>query len=344
MNLSDKNILITGGAGFIGSHLSKSMVDIAGQVKVIDNLSSGRISNLRGCINKSNFKFIKGDLLKPRILADVVKDCEMVFHLSANSEVRAGVNNPKIDFDQNLKATHNLLETLRKSNSIETLVFTSSSTVYGEPSVIPTPEGYGSMKPISLYGASKLGCESLISAHSNLYNFNSIIYRFANVVGSRSTHGVIFDFIKKLNADDRELEILGNGNQTKSYIHVSDVIDAMLLSLKKVERNIEIFNIGSEDQVNVKTIAEIVASEMGLKNTNMKCKGGDEGRGWPGDVKFMILDIQKIKQLGWRPKYNSFDSVRLATKEIIEDLRSDFFLEPCIDEICEARIRNQIRI
>jgi len=212
------------------------------------------------------------------------------------------------------------ISTSNNSETIQnpTLIFTSTSTVYGEPTKIPTPEDYAPLKPISTYGASKLACEALISAYAYTYDFKAIIIRLANIIGPRSKHGVIHDFIQKLNKNPTQLEILGDGTQSKSYLYVSDCIEAMLLGLEKSTEPVEIYNVGSEDQVDVKTIAQIIIKEMDLKNVKLTFTGGvDGGRGWKGDVKNMLLDIDKIKALGWKPKHNT----QQATTETIKELK-----------------------
>jgi len=310
-------ILITGGAGFIGSHLVDVLLNRGEEVCVIDNLSTGSIKNIEHWLNNPNFTFIKCDLLKPCKRVKV-KEFGLIFHFAANPEVRIGSTDPNIHFQQNVVATYNLLELLRRAESRPTLVFASTSTVYGEASKIPTPEDYAPLKPISTYGASKLACEALITAYAYTYNFRAVIYRLANIVGPRSKHGVIYDFVQKLRRNPEMLEILGDGTQTKSYLHVNDCIDAILLGLERSSEQIEIFNVGSDDQVDVKTIAQIIIEEMGLKDVKLTFTGGvDGGRGWKGDVKNMLLDTTKLKTLGWRPKLNSKQAVREAAKSLI---------------------------
>jgi UDP-glucose 4-epimerase len=240
--------------------------------------------------------------------------------LAANPEVRVGSTNPDIHFQQNIVATHNLLESVRKTKNKPIVIFTSTSTVYGEPTKIPTREDYAPPKPISTYGASKLACEALISAYAYTYGFKAIIYRLANIVGPRSKHGVIYDFIQKLNKNPKKLEILGDGTQNKSYLHVNDCVEAMLLDLEKTKNQVEIYNIGSEDQVTVARIAEITAKEMGPRHVKPTyTRGVDGGRGWKGDVKNILLDITKIKALGWSPKLDSAEAIRQATKYLISE-------------------------
>ena len=204
----------------------------------------------------------------------------------------------------------------------KTVLFTSSSTVYGEASRIPTPEDYAPLKPISVYGSSKLACEALIVGYAYAYGFKAVIYRLANIIGPRSTHGVVYDFVRKLRKNPRELEVLGDGTQTKSYLFIDDCVDAMLVGLEKAESQVEVFNIGSEDQIDVKTIANIVISEMGLKNVRLRFTGGvNGGRGWVGDVKNMLLETSRIKSRGWMPRHNSEESVRLAIRATLSKAR-----------------------
>jgi len=312
------NVLITGGAGFIGSHLVDTFITKGANVCVIDDLSSGRLENIKRWLKMPHFTFVCSNLLKHNNLSKIVRNYEILFHLAANPEVRVGLMSPNIHFNQNVVATFKLLEAIRKSDNVKVFLFTSSSTVYGEASYIPTPESYAPLKPISVYGATKLACEALLTAYSHTYGFRAIIYRLANVIGPRSTHGVLYDFIQKLRRNPKELEILGDGTQTKSYLHVTDCIKAMLVGLEKSRKPIEIFNVGSEDQIDVKTIAKIVIEEMALQGVKIIFTGGIEGKGWKGDVKNMLLDISKLKTLGWKPELNSEQAIRQTTREILD--------------------------
>jgi len=315
-------VLVTGGAGFIGSHIVDALMTCGAAVRVIDNLSNGTLENIRRWLGNSSFEFIKGDLLNEKDLKSVMDGCEAVFHLAANPEVRLGSSIPEIHFEQNVVATYRLLESLRRTETLGLFVFTSSSTVYGDASEIPTPEDYGPLKPISIYGASKLASEALITSFAYTYGFQAIICRLANIIGPRSRHGVIHDFIKKLESDPRELEILGDGTQTKSYLYVDDLVSALSTIIEKTRRKLEIFNIGSEDWVDVKTIAEIVTEEMGLKDVSFRFTGGvNGGRGWKGDVKYMLLSIEKMKSLGWKPRLNSAEAVRITARKILKEER-----------------------
>ncbi len=312
-------VFVTGGAGFIGSHIVDALCENH-EVVVLDNLSSGKLENIKKWLKNPNFTFVREDLLKPEKIREYLDDCETVFHFAANPEVRVGSANPVIHYEQNVVATFNLLEIIRQTGKMKKLVFTSSSTVYGEPQKIPTPEDYAPLKPISVYGASKIACEALITSYAYTYSFKAIIYRLANIVGSRMQHGVIYDFIKKLKKNPQKLEILGDGSQTKSYLDIKDCVKAMFTGLQANANRVEIYNVGSEDQVNVKQIANIVCEEMGLKNAEYFFTGGvDGGRGWKGDVKTMLLDVGKLKKLGWKPVLNSYQAVRKAARTLLRD-------------------------
>ncbi|MDH7477947.1 MAG: NAD-dependent epimerase/dehydratase family protein [Candidatus Bathyarchaeota archaeon] len=321
--LNFQKIFITGGAGFIGSHLVDRLCKEEKEVVVFDNLSSGKLENIKQWLKKSNFKFVREDLLKPAGILKPLSECETIFHLAANPEVRVGTADPKVHYEQNIVATFNLLEVVRKVGCVKNFIFASSSTVYGDAEKIPTPEDYAPLKPISIYGASKLASEALITAYAYTYGFDAIIYRLANIIGPRSQHGVIYDFVNKLSMDSKKLEILGDGTQRKSYLYIDDCIDAILTGVNHSHNRVEIYNVGSEDQVNVKEIADIVSQEMGLKDVKYVYTGGvDGGRGWKGDVKVMLLSIEKIKSLGWKLKLNSHQAVRKTVKAILRERKS----------------------
>jgi len=313
-------VLVTGGAGFIGSHLVDKLCEAGVEVIVLDNLSAGRLSNLNRWLGEPHFRFVKGDLLEIKDFSSLLDGCDAVFHLAANPEVRVGFHKPRVHYEQNVEATFNLLEEVRKAENVHTFVFTSSSTVYGEPTVMPTPENYTPLKPISIYGASKLASEALIASYAQNYGFNAVIQRLANIVGPRTQHGVIYDFIKKLKKNPERLEILGDGTQTKSYLYVDDCVEAILLSVNKCQSKVETYNVGSEDKINVKEIADIVCEEMGLKDVEYHFTGGvNGGRGWKGDVKYMLKKKKKLKKLGWKPKLNSSQAVRKTVKALLKE-------------------------
>jgi UDP-glucose 4-epimerase len=313
-------ILVTGGAGFIGSHLVDALVD-RGEVTVLDNLSSGRLGNLQIGRARGKCAFLRRDL-KVEPVPDL-SDFETIFHLAANPEVRVGATNPSVHFNENVVSTYNLLEAVRRHGGTRLIAFASTSTVYGEAGRIPTGEDYGPLKPISTYGASKLACESLIAAYASSYGFRAVIFRLANVIGPRSTHGIIYDLVNKLKTNPRELEILGDGTQAKSYLHVSDCVSGMLTGMDKLDERVGILNVGGEDQISVLKIADVVCEEMGLKNVKVECRDAlGDGRGWIGDVKLMRLDVSKLEELGWKPKMNSETAIRSAAKSVISELPS----------------------
>jgi UDP-glucose 4-epimerase len=308
-------VLVTGGAGFIGSHLVDRLIKEGNEIIVLDNLSSGKKEFIQHHFNNPNFKFYKVDLLTDEING-YFKGVDEVWHLAANADVRKALKDTEVDIKQNILVTYRVLEAMRKNN-VKKIIFTSSSTVYGEAKKIPTPENYP-CKPISLYGVSKLACEGLISAYVHTFDLNAVIFRLANIIGHRLTHGVIYDFIQKLKRNPNELEILGDGNQKKSYLYVEDCVNGMIFASRKVKSNLEIFNLGSEDWITVKEIAEIVYKEL---NLNPKLRFGESDRGWKGDVPLMLLDISKIKKLGWKPRYNSKEAVELTVKELKEEVK-----------------------
>jgi len=316
--------LVTGAAGFIGSHLTDRLLSSALEVTGFDNLSSGSRANLEGAMRNARFRFFEGDLLDLEATARALGECELVFHLAADPEVRLGAENPDSHFRQNPKATYSLLEAIRSRRIPTKLVFASTSTVYGEPTRIPTPEDYGPLLPISVYGATKLGCEALATSYTQLLPLQVVIFRFANVVGSRARHGVVYDFLRKLQENPRELEVLGDGTQSKSYLHVKDCVDAFLTVLdERLWRDaVEIYNIGTEGRTDVMTIARIVTDAMGLKDVKTRTTQTAGGRAWPGDIRTMQVDITKIKMRGWKPKRTSEDAVRAAAKELMDELSS----------------------
>jgi len=317
MMLKDRSILVTGGAGFIGSHLVERLL-LENEVTVLDNFSSGKKEFLLPHQDNPDFHLLEGDLRNAGMLEKAIEGKDMVFHLAANPDVKLGAENTSVHLEQNVQATFNLLEAMRK-NGVRRIAFTSTSTVYGEAATIPTPEDYGPLLPISLYGASKLSCEALISSYCHTFEMQSWIYRFANIVGERGTHGVLVDFIRKLQKDPARLEILGSGKQRKSYLEVKDCVQAMMVTVEHSSDETNVFNIGSIDTVDVTEIADIVVKEMGLSGVKYDYTGGTDGRGWKGDVKVMQLSIEKIKRLGWKPQASSAQAIEAAVKALLKD-------------------------
>ncbi|HHF59053.1 MAG TPA: NAD-dependent epimerase/dehydratase family protein [Thermoplasmatales archaeon] len=307
---------VTGGAGFIGSHLVDRLARDGNEVTVYDNFSSGRREFIEHHLNKPYFRLVKADLLDEDVLNAEIKGHDVVFHLAAIPDVRLGEKKPDIS-KIDILSTYNLLDAMRK-NDVEMVVFSSSSTVYGETPPVPLSENYGPLLPISVYGAAKLACEGLISSFCHTFDMKGWIFRFANVVGSRCTHGVIYDFIRKLRKNPRELEILGDGKQRKSYLYIEDCVNGMLFGFEKSREQINLFNLGTDGTTEVNEIAKMVIDEMGLKDVELKYTGGK--RGWKGDVPRFQFDISKIKSLGWKPKYDSSDAVRKAIKDLLAEI------------------------
>lgn len=313
-----KRILVTGGAGFIGSHLVDALISKGNDVTVYDNLSSGRVEFISHV--RDRIEFLERDLVLDKDLEEAVKDVDHVYHVAANPDVRIGEADTWTSMEQNIIATYNLLEAIRKCRRDDPpgFTFTSTSTVYGNATVLPTPEDYGPLMPISQYGASKLAAEALISAFSDNFGIKATVFRFANVVGSRSTHGILVDFIRKLREDPARLEILGDGTQRKSYIHVSDCVEGMIHATQAQRASFEYYNLGTDDSVNVDGIADIVLEGMDLQGASKIFTGGYRGAGWKGDVKFMSLSIDKMRSAGWTYELNSEQSLRTALKELLE--------------------------
>jgi len=306
---------ITGGAGFIGSHLCEKLVTDGNQVTVFDNLVSGHKENIKQLEGMIGFQFIQNDLLNSTALNEAMQGHDIVWHLGANTDIPGGNKVTDLDLNNCTIATKNVLEAMR-DNNIDKILFCSSACVYGDATQEAVSEAYGPLLPINMYGAGKLACEGLMSAYSHLFDINVWMFRFANVVGSRMGHGVIYDFIKKLKKNSMELEILGDGNQEKPFFLVEDCIGGMICAFKNSRTQCDVFNLGPETFTTVTRIGEIVSEEMGLKKVKFKYTGGK--RGWPGDAPIIHFDVNKMKHLGWQAKYSSDEAVRIATRRLLE--------------------------
>lgn len=304
--------VVTGGAGFIGSHLVDALVARNDRVTVIDSLTAGKKANIARHIRTGSVSFVKADLTKSG-WQEALSGADRVWHLAADPDVRQSAITPEGPVNNNIIATFRLIEAMRE-HAVPAIAFTSTSTVYGDATVIPTPEDYAPMAPVSVYGASKLACEALISAYCHSFHIRSCNFRFANIIGARSGHGVIPDFIAKLAENPRELEILGDGKQTKSYLLVEDCVDAMLFAMERTKEPVSTFNIGSADWIDVERIARIIEQEMGLSGVKHRFTGGE--RGWVGDVPKMQLSIERIRKLGWEPAHGSQESIQRAARAL----------------------------
>lgn len=285
------NILVTGGAGFIGSHLTDKLIAEKHTVTVLDNLHSGNKQNLN-----PKAKLLELNIMDPK-LETTVTNYDAVFHLAAYPIVSASADAPKVSFENNVLGTLNVLEACRK-NDVKQILFCSTSTVYGDTKVMPTPEDYHCL-PISNYGASKLACEAYLSSYASTYGIKCTVVRYANIYGQRSNHGVMYDFYHKLKKNPNQMEILGDGKQEKSYLHISDCVSGTLTAFKKQTNQYGVYNVGSEDKHKVDEIAKYISKAMGL-NPEFTYTGG--ARGWKGDIPVMLLDIKKLKALGWKPE------------------------------------------
>ena len=307
-------VLVTGAAGFIGSNLVDRLLDEGNEVIGFDNLSTGQLRFLNKAKKNNKFIFIEGDLLDKEKINNSLKNIDFVFHLAANADVRFGLDHPFKDLEQNTIATFNLLEAMHL-NKCNKIAFSSTGSIYGEASMIPTPEDAPFPVQTSLYGASKLACEGMISAYCEGYGFKSWIFRFVSILGERYTHGHVYDFYKKLAEDPNKLHVLGNGKQKKSYLYIHDCIEAMLLCIDKSNEKINIFNLGHDEYCQVNDSIGWICNKLNL-NPELDYSGGD--RGWIGDNPFIHLDNSKLKSLGWNPQISINDAV-LKTVDFLND-------------------------
>lgn len=309
--------LVTGGAGFIGSHLVDALVARGEAVRVLDNLSSGRLEFLEGHA-KDQVEIVVCDLLDQTQVRDAMRGIEVVHHLAANPDIRLGIEVTDTDLKQGTLATYNVLEAMRMAG-VSNISFSSSSAVYGEAKEMPTSERYGPTLPISLYGASKLASEGLITAWAGTFGARAWIHRFANIVGPRGTHGVIYDFIHKLQRDNTRLEVLGDGRQEKSYMDVVDTVDAMLHVIDRDDGiGASLYNLGTAQTVSVTDIAKIVIRATGLEDVEIHYTGGD--RGWAGDVPRTWLDVEKLYSSGFVPKMDSRGAVKSCADSLVSEI------------------------
>ena len=316
--ISKLRVLVTGGAGFIGSHLCDELVKRGAEVWCVDNLHLGREENINHLKGLEDFHFIRLDLLDrsglDRLFSDVSFD--VVFHLAANSDIQQGSTNHELDLNLTFMTTYEILEVMRR-HQVRKIFFTSTSAVFGETDE-KLHEDFGPLKPISFYGASKLAAEAYISVFVDNYSFKAWILRFPNVIGERLTHGAIFDFMKRLQEDPSKLIVLGDGTQTKPYLYVKDVISAIMTVFEKAEEKLAVYHVGSEDLTSVREIAETVVEEMNLKDTYIEYTGGKKG--WVGDVPYFHYDINKINSLGWKQQYSSTEAIRITViKALVKD-------------------------
>lgn len=306
--------MVTGGAGFIGSHVADHLLAGGAQVVVYDNLGTGSRQNLAQHIDHPALRIAEEDVLDLATLCERMEGVDTVFHFQANADVRGGPVRTRVDLEQNTIATWNVLEAMRLTGA-STIVFASSATVYGEPAVFPTPEST-ELVQTSLYGASKVAGESMVQAYSEYFGIRSLAFRFVSWIGPRYSHGVVFDFLSKLDRNPRDLEVLGDGKQRKSYLDVRDGVSGIFTALEGATGMKNTFNLGHDDFLNVLDLANIVIEELGLRDVAVRSVGGV--RGWPGDSPFVHLDTSRMKSLGWRPQIPIPDSIRATVRYLIE--------------------------
>ena len=289
---------VTGGAGFIGSNLVDRLLSLGHSVTAYDNFSTGQTRFLEEAQASPKFRLVTADILDLPRLTEAANDHDFVFHLAANADVRFGTQHPRKDLEQNTIGTFNVLEAMR-SNGIRKLAFSSTGSIYGEPEIFPTPEICPFPIQTSLYGASKLACEGLISAYCEGFGFQAHIFRFVSILGERYTHGHVFDFYRKLLANSAEIEVLGDGTQRKSYLYIQDCIDAILFALERAQGKVHIFNLGADEYCSVDESLSWICEDLKV-NPHRRFTGGN--RGWIGDSPFIFLDTAKVRSLGWQPK------------------------------------------
>jgi UDP-glucose 4-epimerase len=302
--------LVTGGAGAIGSNLVKALVARGEEVRVIDNLSSGRADRLT---TSPKVTLTVADLRRPVEFQDQLRGVAQVWHIAANPDIRKGTADPSVDLENGTLATFHLLEAARR-HDVPRILFSSSSVIYGQATVFPTPEEYGPLCPESQYAAGKLASEGLLSAYAHSYGMQVHIFRFANIIGPGMDHGILPDFLAKLGRTPLRLEVLGDGRQAKSYLRTEDCVGGMLLAGDRAHERVNIFNLGAADQISVRTIAEKVVAATGGR-ARIEYTGGD--RGWTGDVPQQLLSIAKIGRLGWSPQHTSAAAIDRTIAELL---------------------------
>jgi len=302
--------LVTGGAGFIGSHLVDRLLQAGHYVRVIDDFSTGQRRFLDGAQTNDQFELIEGDLIHEQQIEIAMRGVDFVWHLAANADVRFGTDQPRRDLEQNTIATSNVLEAMRK-NEVRHIVFSSTGSIYGEASVIPTPEDCPMPVQTSLYGASKLACEGMISAYCEGFDMQAWIFRFVSILGERYTHGHIFDFYRRLLNDPDHLHILGNGKQRKSYLYIHDCLNAMFKAVEGAPSAVNVLNLGTDEYVEVNDSVDLITDHLGL--TPERSYAGGE-RGWIGDSPFIFLKCDRMRSLGWQPEYSIHDGILKTLK------------------------------
>jgi UDP-glucose 4-epimerase len=318
-----EHFFLVGGAGFIGSHVTDTLLadPEVPAVTIYDNFTSGREWHLEQNLSDPRLTVVRGDVKDTGSLADAMRGHEVIVHLASNPDIARAATEPAIDFDEGTYLTHNVVEAARRTGA-QHILFASGSGVYGDLGELEVHEDHGPLVPVSTYGASKLAGEGLIAAYAFMFDLRASVFRFGNVVGPRQTHGVGFDFVRSLIADPTRLRILGDGRQSKSYVHVLDVIDAMLTAYRRQERPYEAYNVATGDYITVTEIADLAAECLGLdpEDVQNEYTGGD--RGWKGDVPVVRLNTDRIRSLGWQNRYTSGEALRESLLALAEEART----------------------
>lgn len=308
--------LVTGGAGFIGSHIVDRLLADNNEVVVYDNLSTGREEFVKHHFDDNDFKLVKADLKNEKILNETMMGVDFVFHLAAHADVRSGFNDHFIDHEQNLEMTQNVLEAMYK-NGVKNIMFSSTSSVYGDAMIHPTPENYP-FEPTSLYGASKAACELYIRTYASYYGMRSFIFRFVSFTGERYTHGIVFDVLKKLKSNPKDLELLSDGTPRKSSLYVKDGVEAIFKVIQDAKDQFNLYNIGHDEVTTVNNIVDWIVESGGYKNVNKNWMG--KSSNWKGDNEFVHLANNKLKTLGWKPTMSIENGIKRTAKYVLENV------------------------
>ena len=312
--------LVVGGGGFIGSYVVAELIKEKNVTEVIvyDNFCSGKKWHLKEFVNNKKFKLVEKDIYEDEIF-EFSKDIDVTIMLAANADIAAATTDPQIDFAQGTHLVQIVLEARRKEGC-KKLLYASGSGVYGETGYEFVKEDFSPMEPISTYGASKLGCEALICSYCHMFDMQASAFRFGNVVGGKQTHGVAFDFMRRLKMNSSQLEILGDGMQSKPYIHVNDVVSAMFIALDNQKVKYDVYNVAPKDPATVNEIADIVLEKMNIKKSDCEYRYSGGNRGWKGDVPIVRLDTSKISSLGWKSSMDSIDAIKKSVGEMYDNL------------------------
>lgn len=316
MNLKNKKVLVFGGAGFIGSHLCEQLIQEGASVTVFDNLQTGRTANLAKILKHRRFRFVEAEVRDRKKVRQTVPGHDVIFHFCDDSDIRSAAEHPDTYVEQNVMGLFYVLEAMRQ-NGIRTILFPSSTTVFGELANPPASESHGPMIPLNLYGGAKLAAEGLISGWAHTYDFQAVVFRFVGIIGGRMDHGVVHDFVRKLQKDPAQLEILGDGSQKRSFVLVDDCVEAMLFTLARVKKNYSLVHIGNVDDISIKETAGVITDVMKLKGVKFHYTGGKVG--WKGDVTSNFIRTETLKALGWKPRHSSREAVFEAASRLARE-------------------------